>query len=154
MPRPNKLVSTLIRSDGRVERSEQSNLRVNSGTNWQANHMGSANIAPIQNIALTEDATAPAVSDVSLTDELTADGLSRTTASFSHTADQSLYTLSASYQYTGSSTVTVAKVSTMHDSERTQAVQSTDTMFTESLLGSVAVMTSNDTLSIDWGHSI
>ena len=146
----NKVLYRIIRANGKVEGPHvQSNLRTNDGINWQAAHMGSASIAPIRNIAVTENADAPASGDTNLLSEEAADGLSRTTATYSHTADASSYTQTATWQYTGGSTKTIAKAAMVHDAADTDA--STDTHFVITALSPVAVLDSNDTLEIAWG---
>lgn len=148
----NQVLVTVIRRDGRVERIFQRNLRTNTGTNHMAEMLGSVTLPPIRNIALSQNTGDPSSSDTNLIDELSTDGLSRKTATFSHTANQSLYTQSATWQYTGGSTVTVAKAAMAHDATDTDA--STDTHLVITKLSAVAVLTSNDTLSLDWGLSI
>jgi hypothetical protein len=102
-------------------------------------------------LSITTNADAPAASDLSLDDELNADGLSRDTGVYSHTADQSSYTLTTSWQYTGGSTRTVAKAGIC--SRRTILAQPTsaDTHFVITALSPVAILDSNDTLEIQWG---
>jgi len=151
-PHMNKVLTRVIRSNGSVEERIHENLRTNAGVNWQADHMGSASIAPIQNIALTEDTTTPASGMTNLVGELAADGLSRKTATYAHTADASTYTQSASWQYTGASTVTVARAALAYGA--TDLDTSADTHFLITAVSPVAVLTSNDTLEVDWGISI
>lgn len=144
------VVVTVIRAkDGSVWQTQMPNLRVNDGLNWQSEHMGSSNKNPIRNIALTENSTAPASTDTNLIGEIAANGLSRKTATYSHTANASSYTQSASWQYTGASVVTIAKAAQAHDATDTNT--SADTHFVITLVSPVAVLNSNDTISVDWG---
>lgn len=142
----------IVKADGREQVGVVKNLRTNAGVNWQAAHMFNSYISGIKNIAITENSTAPSSSDTNLIGELAANGLSRKTATFSHTANQSLCTLTASWQYTGGSVVTVAKAAIAYSATDTN--DSADTHFAMTLLSPVAVMDSSDTLEIAWGLSL
>lgn len=148
----NRVIVTLEKARGGRRVTEQFNLRTQTGVNWMAAHMGSAAIAAIKNIAITQDTTTPASTMTNLVGELAADGLSRTTATFSHTANQSLYTQTASFNYTGGSVVTVARAAMVFAAEDLDT--SADTHFCITALSPVAVMDSGDTLTIAWGLSI
>jgi hypothetical protein len=139
--------------------AEGTNLRTQDGINWQAEEMGGDtgfddagdNAERPLMIAITENTVAPAASDTSILAEETADGLSRLTGTYSHTADQSSYTRTAAWQYTGGSVKTIAKAAMCTLSERTLATNSADTHFVITALSPVAVLDSNDTLEIQWG---
>jgi len=154
----NKIIARIQRATtGEWEVSSiNENLRTNTGINHQAQIMGNrfngsgVGSSPIQ-LAITEDTVAPAASQDSIPAELTADGLSRQTGTFSHTADASSYTLNASWNYTGGSTVTVAKAAQNSTLTSFEASISLDTHFVITLLSPVAVLDSGDTLTIDWG---
>jgi hypothetical protein len=148
----NQVIVRVIRANGETTESIQPNLRLNNGINWQVNHMFNTSIEPAKNIAITENATAPSAASTDLPGELAADGLSRTTATFSHTADQSLATLSATWQYTGGSVVTVAKAAIV--TAAADLGTSADTHFAMTAVSPVAVLSSNDTLAIDWGINV
>jgi hypothetical protein len=105
--------------------------------------------SPIQ-IATTENTDAPAASDQSIDAELVGDGMSRKTATYSHTADASSYTQTASWQNTGS-TITVAKAGLCSTLTSFETAISLDTHFAITALAPVAVLDSNDTLEIQWG---
>lgn len=129
------------------------NLRTEMGINQQALQMGvgydgTGTAGPYIQIALTQNTDAPAASDVSLDDEIGADGLSRKTATYAHTADQSSYTQTATWQNSGS-VYTITKAAMCTDLTDTGA--STDTCFAVTALSPVAVLDSADTLSIAWG---
>lgn len=151
---PNQVVTRVIRSDGRVESRTHENLRTNDGVNWQADLMGAAASAltAIRNIAITEDTTTPVSTMTNLVGELAADGLSRKTATYSHTANASTYTQSATWQYTGGSVVTAARAALAFGA--TDLDTSADTHFLITAISPVAVLNSNDTLEIDWGITI
>ena len=92
----NKVVTRIQRADTGVWElvAVNKNLRTNDGINWQGLIMGSGydstGVGSIPNqVAITEDTTAPASSTTNLLSELAADGLSRETATYSHTADAS-----------------------------------------------------------------
>ena len=149
----NKVFVRVIRAkDGFEEVTECKNLRTNIGVNWQVNHMHSASIEPAANLAISSRATAPTSADTDLKGEQAADGLSRQTGTFSHTADQSLATLSAAWKYTGGSVLTIQKAAVA-----TAAVDlgtSADTHFLITAVSPVAVLDSNDTIAIDWGINV
>lgn len=156
----NKVIVTVTRADGTQDVRENTNLRLNSGINWQATLMGGAGFGAASNwtiggrptqIAVTQDTTSPAASMTSLIGEETADGMSRTTGSYTHTANQSSYTLSATWQYTGGSVVTIATAGVGSTLTSFEAGISLDTHFVITAVAPVAVLNSNDTLSIDWG---
>lgn len=151
----NKVRVTVIRAaTGEEIVTECRNLRTNIGTNWQVNHMFNAagGISAISRIAISSRATAPASGDTDLKGELSADGLARKLGTFSHTADQSLATLSASWKYTGGSVVTVQKAALVYGT--TDLGTSADTHFTITAVSPVAVLNSNDTIAIDWGVNV
>lgn len=150
----NKVIVRVIRANGQVEESVQPNLRLNNGINWQVHHMFDAGneTEACANIAVTENTSAPSATTLDLPGELAADGLSRETGTFSHTADQSLATLSVEWKYTGGGTVTIAKAALV-----TAAVDlgtSADTHFAMTLVTPNAILDSNDSLAIDWGINV
>jgi len=147
----NKVLITVTKAKtGEVSTAVCRNLRTDIGVNWQAiRSIGDADIEAARNIALSSRATAPSSADTDLKGELAADGLSRKTGSYSHTADQSLATLSESWQYTGGSTVTVKKAAIA--TAPTDLGTSADTHFLITAVSPVAVLDSNDTIAIDWG---
>ena len=158
--RENKVIHRVIKADGRFsDWAEGTNLRVNDGINWQAEEMGGDtgfddagdNAERPLMVAVTENTVSPAASDTSILAEMTADGMSRITGTYSHTADKSSYTRTAAFQYTGGSTVTVAKAGMCVMSERTLATNSADSHFVITALSPVAVLDSNDTVEIQWG---
>ena len=159
MSNVNKVISRVVRADGTVtEWVEGTNLRVDDGINWQAELMGgdtgfdgTATASRPKQLAVTENTAAPAASDSSILAELNADGMSRETAAFAHTADASSYTQDGSWQYTGGSTITVAKAGMCSALTIPAQPASFDTFFVITLLSSVAVLDSNDTLQIQWG---
>jgi len=104
----NKVNHRVLKADGSVsDWNESTNLRTDDGENWQAELMGgdtgfdgTGTASRPKQIAVTENTDAPAASDSSIAAELAADGMSRKTATYSHTADESSYTQTASWQYT------------------------------------------------------
>lgn len=151
---PNYVHYSITRSGGTGERFVSTNLRTTAGLDWQSDLMGNSSSAltAIRNIALTEDTTTPASSMTNLVGELAADGLSRKTATYSHTAGASTYTQTATWQYTGGSVVTVARAALAFGA--TDLNTSADTHFLITALSPVAVLNSNDTLTIAWGVTI
>jgi hypothetical protein len=152
----NIVISTIQRaSTGKWEvNSVGENLRTNDGVNWQAAVMGGGwgDVSVTGNypvrIAVTEDTTAPASSMTNLWAELITSGMSRDTGTYSHTADASSYTLTATWQNTGS-TITVATAGAAFAFSNLDT--SVDTHFAITALSPVAVLDSNDTLQIAWG---
>ena len=151
----NKVISRIQRAKtGKWELvSESENLRTETGINQQALQMGSgydgsASATIYKQIAITQDTTSPASSMTNLWTEIAADGLSRKTATYSHTADASSYTQTASWQNSGSvyTIATAALATTLTD-----ANDSTDTHFAITAVSPVAVLDSSDTLEIQWG---
>ena len=146
----NKVVYRLVRArDGSVVTSECYNLRTSDGATWQANQMAGSPTTIIRHISLTSNTATPVSADTNLVGELAADGLSRKTGTLTYTAGASRYTLDATWQYTGGSVLTVAKAAIA--SAITDLNSSADTHFVITALSPVAVMDSNDTLTINWG---
>jgi hypothetical protein len=147
----NKVIVSVIKAkDGKISTRECRNLRTDIGVNWQAMHsIGDVANEPARNLAISSRATAPVSGDTDLKGELAGNGLSRITGTYSHTADQSLATLSATWKYTGGSTVTVTKAAVA--TAPTDLGTSADTHFLITAVSPVAVLDSNDTLAIDWG---
>ena len=147
----NKVLITVTKAKtGKISTAVCRNLRTDIGVNWQAiRSIGDADIEAARNIALSSRATAPASGDTDLKGELAADGLSRKTGSYSHTADQSLATLSESWQYGGASVVTITKAAIA--TAATDLGSSADTHFLITAVSPVAVLDSADTIAIDWG---
>lgn len=130
------------------------NLRTNDGINWQAAVMAGAwgDVSTTGNypvyVAVTEDTTTPASGMTNLWAELAADGMSRDTGVYSHDADASSYTLTATWQNSGSvTTVATAAAAFGHTNLDTSA----DTHFAITAVSPVAVLDSSDTLQIQWG---
>ena len=156
----NPVFHRIVKADGSwSDWQEGTNLRTNVGINWQAEEMGGDtgfddagdNAERPLMVAVTENTASPAASDTSLLAEMTTDGMSRITGTYSHTADASSFTRTAAFQYTGGSTVTVAKAGMCTLSERTLATNSADSHFVVTALSPVAVLDSNDTVEIQWG---
>lgn len=115
-------------------------MRTNNGLDWQAGVMAnvSSQPAPGNYIALTADATAPAVTDSSLTGEYTTLGLSRMAATYAHTSGTSTYTLTATW--TASGTATINKQGVFN-------AASSGTMIFESLEPTTATVVNTDTFT-------
>lgn len=149
----NKIVSRVSRADGSSETAEHTNTRVNDGVNWQSDHMfSSGGIAPIRNLAVSDSDFTPSSTDTNLQGELASDGLSRQTSTLSQTPDQSLSSLSAVWQYSGSNSTTVETAALAHDATDTDA--STDTHFVMVDISPSVNLDSNDTLELEWGIDI
>ena len=81
------------------------NIRTNAGTDFVCDSCSNAGSRPAvaQYIALSTDATTPAVTDTTLTSELATNGLARAVATYAHTASQPFYTLTKAFTYSGGS---------------------------------------------------
>jgi hypothetical protein len=148
----------VVRNDGTEWEARSENLRTTDGINFQAELMGgntgfngTVSGALPKQLAITQDTTSPSSGQTNLWSELAADGLSRKTATYSHTADASSYTQTATWQYTGASTVTVATAAMASALTDVDATASIDTHFLITAVSPVAVLNSNDTLEIQWG---
>lgn len=154
----NKVLVRVVKADdGTVHDRLVYNLRPNGGTNFQCEILGSDRASGLYprvpiHIGVSEDTDAPVSGDTNLVGEINANGISRETGTFSHTADQSLYTLSVSWKYTGGSVLTIAKAGMA--SRLTNTDDSTDTHFLVTAVSPVAVLDTNDTLAIDWGVNV
>lgn len=90
-------------------------MRTNAGADFQAQALSTtgAQPAPATYIALTANATAPALTDTTLTGEITTGGggLVRAQAVFAHTTSATTYTLTKTFTANGSDSlpVTLAK---------------------------------------------
>lgn len=95
-------------------------------------------------IALSTDSTTPAGSDTSLASEQTTNGLARAQATDTHSAGAASSSLAHTWTYTGSSSVTIAKVGLFTQS-------SNGVMILETLLSSTATVNNNgDTITVTW----
>jgi hypothetical protein len=105
--------------------------------------------APVFYMALTNTVSfTPAHGDTALSGEQTANGLGRQAATFAHTFSTSstnnTYTLTSTWTYTGSSSVTLTGIGTFDSS-----TASTGVMLHETALGSSATVSANgDTLTV------
>lgn len=129
-----------------TSQSKVYNLRTNVGADfWDAQLFKVAAAGATANyIALTADVTAPAATDTTLTSEIATNGLARAQAADAHTGGTISSTLSKTFTYTGSTSVTVAKVGLFNAS-------SSGTLVLETLLGSSGTVSANgDTIAISW----
>jgi hypothetical protein len=137
--------------DGRLKhRSFQHNLRVNGGADfWSTQLFGVSGIngqtGTAGYMALTADSTAPNATDTTLPSEITTNGLGRTTQlTPTHSAGASSSSFSHTWTYTGSTSVTIAKVGLFNAS-------SSGTLVLETLLASTGTVNANgDTISVTW----
>lgn len=145
---PNEVHAWVTRLDGTVEDLGISeNLMTTAGKDWLAAVMGnSSQPASAQYIALTTNATAPAVGDTTLTSEITTGGLARAAGTYSHTTGVSSYKITKVFTASGSHTG-VAKAALFNAS-------SSGTMVFETLLASLANLIATETLTIEWTVNI
>lgn len=95
-------------------------------------------------IGLSTDSTTPAATDTTLASEQTTNGLARAQGTLSHTAGASSSQFTHTWTYTGSSSVTIAKVGLFTQS-------SNGVMVLETLLSSSGTVSANgDTISVTW----
>lgn len=148
----NRMYWRVERTDGTVEEWSNKNLRLATGIDWQVAKMFEATGGTMNQMALTEDTTTPQSDLTQLASELSSDGLSRQTVTVTSTTSVSKVTLTATWQYTGGSTVTLANASVC--SNLTVDEQSTDSHFLMAAISPVAVLDSNDTFSASWTVNI
>lgn len=104
---------------------------------------------PARFIGLTENATAPAVTDTALTAEITTGGAARALATYAHTTAAASYTLQKTFAITGTfPAITKAGIFT---AANTTAV---GLMVFETALNATASVVSGDSLAITWTVNI
>lgn len=124
-------------------------LRTNAGRDFQCAVMGNSGGSgagtgtgrPADYLAITENATSPALADTTLTGELAGSGLGRALATFAHTAASLTYTLTYTWTSADASARTINKMAVFNAS-------STGTMVFESLVPSPPTLVSGDSLQI------
>lgn len=123
------------------------NLRTNVGKDYVADSLGNSASRPAvaEYIAVSENATAPAVTDTTLTGEITTNGLARAIAAYAHTVNTTSYTLTKTFTASGAFTA-VQKAGLFN-------ATSAGTMFLENTFTSTA-LASNDQLTITWTVNI
>ena len=104
------IFENLIRDkDGRVKRdwTRRGNLRTTAGIDWQSAVMGNVGSQPAAMgwLALTADATAPAVGDTTLASEITTNGFARAAGTYAHTGGSNTFTISHTFTATGTQTI-------------------------------------------------
>lgn len=124
------------------------NLRTNAGANFQAQQMGGTPGAAAARIALTADATAPALGDTTLTGEISGDGLSRALATFQHAGGGATsYTLTHTFTKTGGASVTIRKAGCFN-------AASGGSLVFETLFADPATLVTGDELTVTWTVNI
>jgi len=122
-------------------------LRTNAGGDFQARVMGdtasnaTASYASATWIALSTNATAPALGDTALTGELTASGLGRAQAVYAHTNGTTTYTLTKTFTSADPTPRTIEKVGVLNASV-------TGTLVFETAVPSPPVLASGDSLTV------
>lgn len=102
-------------------------------------------------IALTTSTTAPVATDTVLATELTTNGLARALGTYGHTAGATSYTLSKTFTYTGTGSVTVAKAGAFTAS----TLAAGGVMVFETLLQTTATVSlSGDQITFTWTVNI
>lgn len=90
--------------DGRMyARRVVHNLRTNAGADAQASQMAQfgAQVAACAFIAVSNDATAPAVTDTAVAGEITTNGLARAQGAYAHTVGTASFTVTKAFSVTG-----------------------------------------------------
>lgn len=147
--RPNYVDIIVRDAQGNIKQQGRSvNLRVDSGTDWQAAVMGNTGAQPAaaDYIALTTNTGAPAAGDTTLTGEIASGGLSRAQGTYSHTASATSYKISHTFTATSAHTA-------VHKAGMFNAASS-GTMAFETVLSSDVTLAINDTLTIEWTVNI
>lgn len=118
------------------------NLRTTAGGDWQASVMGNTAAPPAtcNFIALSNDATAPAVGDTAVASEITSNGLSRAQGVYAHTNGTASFTIQKVFSATG--TQASQKAGLLNAS-------STGTLCFENTYTQVTV-NNGDTLTVTW----
>lgn len=118
------------------------NLRTTAGGDWQASVMGNTAAPPAtcNFIALSNDATAPAVGDTVVAGEIAANGLSRAQGTYAHTNGTASFTVQKVFSATG--TQASQKAGLLNAS-------STGTLCFENTYTTVTV-NNGDTLTVTW----
>jgi hypothetical protein len=122
-------------------------LRTNAGADFQSRVMGdtastgTGSYAAANWIALTTDATAPAVGDTTLTSELTLSGLGRAQAVYAHTAAATTYTLTKTFTSSDGTNRTINKVGVFNAS-------SAGTLVFETAVPTPPTLVSGDSLTV------
>ena len=136
-------------ADGKIF-SEQwvHNLTTTGGLDWLAAEMGGAHPAIASYIALSNNATAPAVGDCAagsssctLSGEITGNGLARAPGTYAHTIGTNTWTLVYTWTATGTQSVQEAGMFN---------AASSGTMVFETQFSSQVNMISGDTLILTW----
>lgn len=118
------------------------NLRTTAGGDWQASVMGNTSAPPatMNYIALSNDATAPAVGDTVVAGEISSNGLSRAQGVYAHTGGTASFTIQKVFSATG--TQASQKAGLLNAS-------SSGTLGFENTYTSVTV-NNGDTLTVTW----
>ena len=139
-----KYLYEAIRLTGGTLVSVTGNLRTDVGKDYVADSLGKTSSRPAvaEYMALTENGTAPAAGDTTLTSEITTNGLQRAVATYAHTVNTTLYTLSKTFTASGSFS-TVQKEALFNAAGPPPA----GTMFVENTFTSTA-LASSDQLTV------
>lgn len=124
-------------------------LRTNAGRDFQCRVMGdggnanagTSTMRPADYLAITENATAPALGDTSLTGELTTGGLGRLQATYAHTASSLTYTLVRSWTSADGTARTINKCGVLN-------LSAAGTLVFTSLVPSPPTLVAGDSLQI------
>lgn len=122
-------------------------LRTNAGRDFQSRVMGdtastgTGTYAAANYIALTTDATTPALTDTTLTSELTASGLGRAQAVYAHTGGTLTYTLTKTFTSSDATPRTINKIGVFN-------AVSTGTLVFATAVPSPPTLVSGDSLTI------
>jgi hypothetical protein len=127
-------------------RFRDARLRTNAGADFQSRVMadtastGTGSYAAANYMALSTDATAPALADTTLTGELVGSGLQRQQAAYAHTAGATTYTLTKTFTSSDGTARTINKIGIFN-------AASTGTLVFETAVPSPPVLVSGDSLT-------
>lgn len=102
---PNVVHGIIIHPDGDItDLGVSPNLLTNAGRDAVADALGQGSALTAEWMAMSNDATAPAVTDTSLTGELSTNGFDRDESVYAHTPGAATMTLTGSWTATGTTT--------------------------------------------------
>lgn len=147
----NPVLTEVYRANGDVERQVTVNLKTNAGVDFICNQIGNSALASATAVAkfmaISADATAPAVSDTTLTGEIVANGLGRQAATYGHTNGQTTFTQQSVWNTITGTQNGIQKMALF-------TAVSGGTMVFETLLAVAKSVSNGDTLTITWTGTV
>jgi len=147
IPATGYVVVSVFRAGEEIYHYEDSNLITNAGLDFISAQIGSTSTGTngANYIALSSDATAPAVTDTTLTGEISGNGLDRAQGTYAHTVGTNTFTVQEVFTATG--TVSAIQKTGLF------TASSGGTMMAENTFSSVNLI-SGDQLTVTWTITI